>query len=72
MGSRASSVSIVTRLRLDNWSSNPCGGNGGTFSLRHRVHTGSEAHPAFYTMGTAGSCPGGKAAGAWILPLICI
>jgi hypothetical protein len=36
----------------------------GYFSLRHHVQTGSGAHPAFYTMGTGGSLPAGKAAGA--------
>jgi hypothetical protein len=36
----------------------------GDFSLRHRVQTGSEAHPASYTMSTGGSFPGDEAAGA--------
>jgi hypothetical protein len=36
----------------------------GNFSLHHRVQNGSGAHPASYTMGTRGSFPGGKAAGA--------
>jgi hypothetical protein len=36
----------------------------GNFSLYHRVQTGSGAHPASYPMGTRGSFPGGKAAGA--------
>jgi len=36
----------------------------GNFSLLHRVQTGSEANPASYPMGTGGSFPGGKAAGA--------
>jgi len=31
-----------------------------TFSLRHRVQNSSGAHPAFYTMGTGNSFPGGK------------
>jgi hypothetical protein len=30
----------------------------------HRVQNGSGAHPASYTMGTRGSFPGGKVAGA--------
>jgi hypothetical protein len=30
----------------------------------HVVHTGSGAHPVSYPMGTGGSFPGGKAAGA--------
>jgi hypothetical protein len=34
------------------------------FSLRHRVQTGSWAHPASYTMITGGYFPGGKAAGS--------
>jgi hypothetical protein len=36
----------------------------GNFSLRHRVQAGSGAHPASYPMGTGGSFPGGKTAGA--------
>jgi hypothetical protein len=36
----------------------------GSFSLHPRVQTGSEAHPPSYSMGTRGSFPGGKAAGA--------
>jgi hypothetical protein len=36
----------------------------GNFSLHRRVQTGAGAHPASYPMGTRGSFPGGKAAGA--------
>jgi hypothetical protein len=36
----------------------------GNFSLHRRVQNGSAAHPASYPMGTRGSFPGGKAAGA--------
>jgi hypothetical protein len=36
----------------------------GNFSLHHRVQNGSEAHLAAYPMGTWGSFPVGKAAGA--------
>jgi hypothetical protein len=36
----------------------------GNFSLHHRVQNGSGAHPASYPMGTRGSFPAGKAAGA--------
>jgi len=36
----------------------------GHFSLHHRVQKGSVAHPATYPMGTRGSFPEGKAAGA--------
>jgi hypothetical protein len=34
------------------------------FSLHHRVHNGSGAHPASYPVGTRGSFPGGKVTGA--------
>jgi hypothetical protein len=36
----------------------------GNFSFHHRVQTGSVAHRASYPMGTGGSFPGGKVAGA--------
>jgi hypothetical protein len=36
----------------------------GNFSLHHRVHTGSGAHPASYLSGITGSLPGSKAAGS--------
>jgi hypothetical protein len=36
----------------------------GNFSLHHRLQNGSGAHPASYPMGTRGSFPGGKVAGA--------
>jgi hypothetical protein len=35
-----------------------------TFSPLQIVQTGSEVHPTSYPMGTGGSFPGGKAAGA--------
>jgi hypothetical protein len=38
---------------------------GEDFSFLHRAQAGSGAHPASYTMGTAGSFPGGKTAAAW-------
>jgi hypothetical protein len=41
----------------------------GNFSLHHRVQNGSGTNPASYPMGTSGSFPGGKAAGAWSWPL---
>jgi len=45
---------------------NQCKAEGaGNFSLHHRVQNGSGAHPAPYPMGTRGSFPGNKAAGAW-------
>jgi hypothetical protein len=34
------------------------------FIVLHSVQTGSETHSAAYTMGTGGSFPGGKGAGA--------
>jgi hypothetical protein len=60
--SRDSSVSIAglrdpgSRVRF------PAGAENS--SLHHRVQNGSGAHPASYPMGTRGSFPGGKAAGA--------
>jgi hypothetical protein len=36
----------------------------GNFSLQHRVQNGSGAHSPSYPMGTRGSFPGGKVAGA--------
>jgi hypothetical protein len=39
-------------------------GNYGNFSLLHQVQTGSGVHSASYPMGTEGSYPGDKAAGA--------
>jgi hypothetical protein len=63
--SRDSSVSIALGYRLDDRGSGvqfPVG--AGNFSLHHCVQNGSGAHPASYTMGTRGSFPGGKAAGA--------
>jgi hypothetical protein len=44
-------------------SSSP--GKGQEFSLLHVVQTGSGVHPTSYPMGTGGSIPEGKAAGAW-------
>jgi hypothetical protein len=41
-------------------------------SVHHRVQNGSGAHPAPYPMGTRGSFPGGKAAGACSWPLTSI
>jgi hypothetical protein len=58
-----SSVGIATRLRdgrSEYFGSIP----GMSFSLHHRVQTGSGVQPASYPMGTRGSFPGGKAGGA--------
>jgi hypothetical protein len=44
----------------------------GNFSLHHRVQTGSEAQPATYSVGSRGSFPRDKTAGAWSWPLISI
>jgi hypothetical protein len=59
------SVGIALGYGLDDRGSRvrfPMG--AGNFCLHHRVQNGSGAHSAFYTMGTRGSFPGGKAAGA--------
>jgi hypothetical protein len=63
--SRDSSVGIALGYGPDSWGSRvrfPVG--AGNFSLHHRVKNGSGAHPASYSMGTRGSFPEGKAAGA--------
>jgi hypothetical protein len=63
--SRDSSVSIVLGYGLDDQGSRvrfPAGARN--FSLHHCVHNGSGAHTASYPMGTNGSFPGGKMAGA--------
>jgi hypothetical protein len=65
--SRDSSVGIALGYGLDDRGSIP-----GNFSLNHRVQNGSGAHPASYQMGTRGSYPGGKAAGAWSWPITSI
>jgi hypothetical protein len=63
--SRDSSDGIALGYGLDDRGSRvrfPAG--AGNFSLNHRVQNGSGAHSASYPMGTRGSFPGGKAAGA--------
>jgi hypothetical protein len=63
--SRDSSVGTALGYGLDDRGSRvrfPAG--AGNFSPHHRVQNGSGAHPASYPMGTRGSFPGGKAAGA--------
>jgi hypothetical protein len=63
--SRDSSVGIVLGYLLDDRGSRvrfPAG--AGNFSLHHCAQNGSGTHPASYPMGTRGSFPGGKAAGA--------
>jgi hypothetical protein len=63
--SRDSSLGIALGYGLDDRGSVvrfPAG--AGNFSLHHRVQNGSVAHPASYPMGTRGSFPGDKAAGA--------
>jgi hypothetical protein len=65
MKSRDSSVGLVLGYRLVERGSRvrfPAG--AGNFSLHHRVQNGSGDHPVSYPMGTRGSFPGGKAAGA--------
>jgi hypothetical protein len=65
-GNRDSSVGIALGYWLDDRGSRvrfPA--VAGNFSLHHRLQNGSGAHPASYPMGTRGSFPGGKAAGAW-------
>jgi hypothetical protein len=63
--SRDSSVGIALGYGLDERGSRvrfPA--EARNFSLHHSVQNGSGAHPASYPMGTRGSFPEGKAAGA--------
>jgi predicted GIY-YIG superfamily endonuclease len=63
--SRDSSVGTELGYGLDDRGSGvrfPAG--AGNFSLHHRVQNGPGAHPASYPIGTKGSFPGSKAAGA--------
>jgi hypothetical protein len=48
----------------DRGSTVPFPAGAGNFSLHHRVQNGSAVHPSYYPMGTEGSFPGDKAAGA--------
>jgi hypothetical protein len=58
-------VSIALGYRLDDQGSEvQFPAEAGNFSLHHCIQKGSGAHPASYPMGTRGSFPGGKAAGA--------
>jgi hypothetical protein len=60
--SRVSSGSIVSDYGLDNRAIGVRSLAGAKdFSSRLCAQTGSEAHPASYTMGTGGPFPGGKA-----------
>jgi hypothetical protein len=59
------SVGIALGYGLDDRGSRvrfPAGARN--FSLRHRVQNGSGSYQASYLMGTRGSFPGSKAAGA--------
>jgi hypothetical protein len=63
--SRDSSVGIALRYGLDDRGSRvrfPA--RTGNFSPHYRVQNISRDHPASYPLGTRGSFPGGKAAGA--------
>jgi hypothetical protein len=62
--SRDSSVGIATGYGVTTKGSEFEFPWGQEFSLLHVVQTGSGVHPASYPMGTGGSLPGGKAAGA--------
>jgi hypothetical protein len=56
--SRDSSVGTEESYWLDDWGSRVRFAAGaGNLSLHHRVKTGSEAHPASYSMDTRGSFP---------------
>jgi hypothetical protein len=67
--SRDSSVGIATGYDLDDRGVGVRVPVGQEFSLPHVVQTGSRAHPASSPMGTGGSFPRGKVAGACSWPL---
>jgi hypothetical protein len=70
---RDSSVGIALGYGLDDRGSRVrLPAEAGNFSLHHRVQASSGAHPTSYPMGTRVSFPGGKATGAWSLPLTSI
>jgi hypothetical protein len=54
-------IRLATGWTTEGRSSSP----GSVKNFLHVVQTGSGAHPASYPMGTRGSFPEGKAAGAW-------
>jgi hypothetical protein len=60
---RDSAVGMATGYGLDGRGAGVGVPVGVRFSSLHVVQTGSEAHPASYSMGTGGSFPGRKAAG---------
>jgi hypothetical protein len=63
--SRDSSVGIALGYGLDDRDSRVRFTAGAeNFSLHHNVQNGPGAHPVSYPMGTGGSFPGSKAAGA--------
>jgi hypothetical protein len=64
METRDSSVGIATGYGLDDRGVGVRVLVGQEFSLLHVVQTGSGARPVSYQMGTGGSFPEGKAAGA--------
>jgi len=55
---------LSVRLRAG-WSGIRALAGAGNFSFYHRVQTVSGSHSVSYTMGTGGSFPGSKLAGAW-------
>jgi hypothetical protein len=63
--SRDSSVGIALGYGLDDRGFRvPFPAGARNFSLHHRVQTGSGVRPPSYPVGTKGSFPGGKVAGA--------
>jgi hypothetical protein len=62
--SRDSAVGIATGYRLDDQGIGIRVPVGQKFSFLYVVQTGSGAHPASYRIGTGGSSPVGKVAGA--------
>jgi hypothetical protein len=68
--SRHSTAGIATGHVLDGRGFGVPVTIGVRFAPPHVVQTGSDAHSAPYPIGTGGSFPGSKAAGAWSRPLL--
>jgi hypothetical protein len=64
VGGRTLLKMILEKIMDDRGSRVQFPAGAGDFSLHHRFQNSSEAHPVSYPMGTRGSFPGGKAAGA--------
>jgi len=61
-------VAVSTRLPVRDKIRGSIPSRSKKFSVLHNVQTGSGAQPASHSVGTEGSCAGGKAAREWNWP----